>query len=204
TQMIVGADPTSDATILATSAALYGAYRLRRVYYSAFSPIPDASRALPLRAPPLVREHRLYQADWLMRFYGFGHHEIVAPGGMLALDVDPKLAWALAHRERFPVDLNRAPKELLLRVPGLGTRAVARILAARRVRRLGFADLERLRVPLAKALAFVEVADHRPGKALDDADLARRLVACARTTPRQASLFDVAVVEPKGALSLPP
>ena len=204
TQMIVGADTTSDATILATSATLYGAYRLRRVYYSAFSPIPDGAGALPLRAPPLVREHRLYQADWLMRFYGFAHDEIVARGGMLALDVDPKLAWAIAHRERFPVDLNRAPKELLLRVPGLGTRAVARIVAARRVRRLRFVDLERLRVPLAKTLPFVEVADHRPGKILDAADLERRLAAASGSTARQATLFDSAAAEPEGALSSPP
>jgi len=190
TQMIVGADATSDATILATSATLYGSYRLRRVYYSAFSPIPDAARALPLRAPPLVREHRLYQADWLMRFYGFAHDEIVTGDGMLALDVDPKLAWALAHREQFPVDLNRAAKELLLRVPGLGTRAVARIVAARRVRKLRFADLERLRVPLAKTLPFVEVADHRAAPALDAADLDRRIAAAARPPRLQASLFD--------------
>jgi putative DNA modification/repair radical SAM protein len=204
TQMIVGADATSDATILATSAALYGSYRLRRVYYSAFSPIPDAARALPLKAPPLVREHRLYQADWLMRFYGFAHEEIVAPAGMLALDVDPKLAWALAHRERFPVDLNRAPKELLLRVPGLGTRAVARIVAARRVRKLRCADLVRLRVPLAKALAFVELADHQPGRALDAADLDRRVAAALRAPPRQASLFDFAATASEGALSSSP
>ena len=204
TQMIVGADATTDTTILATSATLYGAYRLRRVYYSAFSPIPDASRALPLRAPPLVREHRLYQADWLMRFYGFAHDEIVAPGGMLELDIDPKLSWALAHRERFPVDLNRAPEELLLRVPGLGTRAVARIVAARRVRKLRFVDLERLRVPLAKALPFVEVADHRPGKALDAADLGTRLGAAARPESRQSSLFDCATAEAQGALSSSP
>ena len=204
TQMIVGADATSDATILATSAALYGAYRLRRVYYSAFSQIPDAARALPLKAPPLVREHRLYQADWLMRFYGFAQEEIVAPGGMLALDVDPKLAWALAHRERFPIDLNRAPKELLLRVPGLGTRAVARIVAARRVRKLRFADLERLHIPLVKAIAFVEVADHRPGKSLAASDLARRLAAAVHPTPSQASLFDFAAGEPQGALSSSP
>lgn len=93
TQMIVGADATDDRAILATSAQLYGAYRLRRVYYSAFSPIPDASSSLPLQAPPLVREHRLYQADWLMRFYGFAHDEIVpADRSMLSLDVDPKLA----------------------------------------------------------------------------------------------------------------
>src|SRR3954469_3791284 len=107
TQMIVGADNSSDHTILHTSANLYGSYNLKRVYYSAFSPIPDASRALPLRAPPLVREHRLYQADWLMRFYGFDVGEIVdESAGMLPLDIDPKLAWALRHRDRFPLDVN--------------------------------------------------------------------------------------------------
>ena len=163
TQMIVGADPTDDRTILATSAGLYGAYRLRRVYYSAFSPIPDAARALPPRPAPLLREHRLYQADWLMRFYGFAHDELVERGdGMLALEVDPKLAWALAHPERFPADLNRAPRELLLRVPGLGVKAVDRLLQSRRVRTLRRDDLTRLRVPLKKVLPFVVLPDHRP------------------------------------------
>ena len=193
TQMIVGADATSDRTILATSARLYGVHRLRRVYYSAFSPIPDAARALPLAAPPTVREHRLYQADWLMRFYGFTHDEIVPPSqgnpgsqaGMLALDMDPKLAWALAHRERFPVNLNTAPRELLLRVPGFGVQTVDRLLAARRVRRLRHADLARLHVPLKKVLPFVEAADYRPGRALDAADLAAQLTP----PPVQRSLF---------------
>ncbi len=185
TQMIVGADATNDRTILAASATLYGSYRLKRVYYSAFSPIPDAARALPLNAPPLIREHRLYQADWLIRFYGFAHEEIVGAGdGMLSLDHDPKLAWALAHREQFPVDLNRAAKEMLLRVPGLGVKAVARLLQARRVRRVVAADLERLHLPLAKVLPFVLVADHRPGRSLEAIDLARRVAL-----PRQASLF---------------
>ena len=191
TQMIVGADDTSDRTILEASASLYGSYRLKRVYYSAFSPIPDAARALPLKAPPLVREHRLYQADWLMRFYGFEHDEIVGGSdGMLSLEVDPKLAWALAHRERFPVDLNRAPREMLLRVPGLGSKAVARMLLARRVRRLRTADLARLRLPLRKVLPFVELADHRPGPALDAADLGRRLSHGAAAPTQQTSLFD--------------
>ncbi|HYF21262.1 MAG TPA: putative DNA modification/repair radical SAM protein [Ramlibacter sp.] len=164
TQMIVGADATDDATILSTSAHLYAAYDLKRVYYSAFSPIPHAAAALPLKAPPLVREHRLYQADWLIRHYGFEAGEITAPaaGGMLSLDVDPKMAWALAHPERFPVNLNRAPRELLLRVPGLGVKAVDRLLAARRVRRLRADDLQRLRVPTRKVLPFIEVIDHRP------------------------------------------
>lgn len=197
TQMIVGADGADDRTILATSAQLYGGYGLRRVYYSAFSPIPDASRALPLVAPPTVREHRLYQADWLMRFYGYRHDEIVPPAstasqvpgqasGMLALDMDPKLAWALAHRERFPVNLNTAPREMVLRVPGIGVQTADRLLAARRVRRLRHADLQRLRVPLSKLLPFVEVADYRPGRQLDAADLAARLAP----PPVQRGLFD--------------
>lgn len=176
TQIIVGADATDDRTIVTASSKLYASYGLKRVYYSAFSPIPDAARALPLAAPPLEREHRLYQADWLVRFYGFAAEEIVgAPDGMLALDVDPKLAWALAHRERFPVDLNRAPRELLLRVPGLGARTVERLLASRRVRRLRRDDLARLRVPVRRVLPFVELADHRPGRELDGAQLAQRL-----------------------------
>jgi predicted DNA-binding helix-hairpin-helix protein len=143
----------------------------------------------------MVREHRLYQADWLMRFYGFAHDEIVPPGvagqpdrpgsGMLSLDVDPKLAWALAHRERFPVDLNVAPREMILRVPGLGVKAVERLLVARRVRKLRSDDLSRLHVPLKKVMPFVVLADHRPGRALDAADLAARL----KPPPVQASLF---------------
>jgi len=192
TQMIVGADDTDDRAILATSANLYGAYRLKRVYYSAFSPIPDAAKALPLRPAPLMREHRLYQADWLMRFYGFAHEEIVPSGaGMLSLDVDPKLGWALANRDRFPIDLNRAPRELLLRVPGLGVKSVEQFLQARRVRRLRVADLSTARVPLRKVLPFVVLADHSPGKALDAADLARRFTRApaAAPAPVQGDLF---------------
>ena len=171
TQMIVGADASDDAAILSTSAQLYGAYRLKRVYYSAFSPIPDASASLPLKAPPLVREHRLYQADWLMRFYGFEAREITQQGngGMLSLELDPKLAWAIAHPERFPVDLNLAPREMLLRVPGLGVKAVDRLLLARRGRRVRADDLKRLRVPSLKVLPFVITADHRPARAVDAA-----------------------------------
>src|SRR5690606_21872358 len=167
TQMIVGADGADDAVILRTSNALYGDFRMRRVYYSAFSPIPDASAQLPPRAPPLQREHRLYQADWLLRFYGFGVEEIVPDrpgdgGGMLDLDIDPKLAWALRNPERFPVDLNTAPREMLLRVPGLGARNVDRLVSARRHGRLRLDDLARLRAPLKKLLPFVSVLDHHP------------------------------------------
>ncbi|WLR91367.1 putative DNA modification/repair radical SAM protein [Shinella zoogloeoides] len=172
TQMIVGADGADDATILRTSARLYGSYGLKRVYYSAFSPIPDASRALPLIKPPLVREHRLYQADWLYRFYGFGVDEITgATGGMLDLDMDPKLAWALANRDAFPVDVNRAARERLLRVPGLGTKTVEAILSSRRFRRLRLEDLARLGVSLRKVRAFIEAEGWTPRRLADRADL---------------------------------
>ena len=113
TQMIVGADAASDADMVGKASALYDRFGLRRVYYSAFSPIPDASAVLPLKRPPLMREHRLYQSDWLMRFYGFAPKEVQSAtdaNGMLPLDIDPKLAWALKFRENFPVDVNRAPQ----------------------------------------------------------------------------------------------
>ncbi len=186
TQVIVGADDTTDAGVLSASAQLYGRYALRRVYYSAFSPIPEPSAALPLKPPPLQRENRLYQADWLMRFYGFSVEEIAAGGerGMLDLDIDPKLAWALKHRERFPVDINRAPRELLLRVPGLGTRAVDRIITARRHTRLRLGDLARLSASARRASAFIVTADHRAA-GLDRLDLRSRLVRA----PEQLSLF---------------
>lgn len=172
TQMIVGADGADDRSILSTSANLYGSYRLKRVYYSAFSPIPDASRLLPPQAPPLVREHRLYQADWLMRFYGFDVSEIVeGDGGHLALDIDPKLAWALRHRERFPLDINRADRSELLRVPGLGKTAVDRIVSARRVRAIRSDDLVRLHVPVRKAMPFLVFPDHHPHRVIDRIDL---------------------------------
>ena len=178
TQMIVGADSASDGEIIGRAGRLYDRFRLRRVYYSAFSPIPDSSAVLPLQRPPLMREHRLYQSDWLMRFYGFAASEVVAAAnadGMLALDIDPKLAWALKFRESFPVDVNRAPREALLRVPGLGVKAVDRLLASRRHRRLRLDDVARLTVSVAKVRPFVVAEDWRPTLLTDRADLARRL-----------------------------
>jgi putative DNA modification/repair radical SAM protein len=185
TQMIVGADGASDATILATSASLYAAYQLKRVYYSAFSPIPEASPGLPPQAPPLAREHRLYQADWLIRYYDFGAEEIVeAADGMLDLAIDPKLAWALRHRGRFPVDVNVAERELLLRVPGLGKRSVERLLKVRRHQTLRLDDLARLAVSLRKVLPFVVTVDHRPTRLLERADLRAMM-----RTAQQLTLF---------------
>jgi putative DNA modification/repair radical SAM protein len=192
TQMIVGADDATDSAILETSANLYSSYNLRRVYYSAFSPIQDSSRDLPLAAAPLMREHRLYQADWLLRFYGFGLGDLYAAtkDGMLPLDIDPKLAWALGHRHLFPLDLNRASREELLRVPGLGVKTVERIVASRRVRALRSDDLARLRVSLRKIAPFVILPDHRPTRLTDRNNLARLIT---RPQPEQLSLgLDVA------------
>jgi putative DNA modification/repair radical SAM protein len=187
TQMIIGADDSNDATVLTRSASLYGGYKLRRVYYSAFSPIPDASKILPLIKPPLMREHRLYQADWLMRFYGFNVDEITsaADGGMLDLAIDPKLAWALKNRHQFPMDIQHAPQELLLRVPGFGTKTVKRLLQARRTTRLGYADMLRMGAIMSKAKAFVAMRDWHPGKLGDVADLRARYV----TPAKQLQLF---------------
>ena len=173
TQMIVGADDTRDTDVLATSSNLYGSYGLKRVYYSAFSPIPDSSSQLPLIRPPMMREHRLYQADWLLRFYGFTHDEITGAtdDGNLDLAIDPKLAWALKNRDRFPVDINAAPRELLLRVPGIGTKAVDKIVANRRYGRLRLDDLKRLSGSVRNAMPFIVAADWQPGASLDASNL---------------------------------
>ncbi|KFG68048.1 putative DNA modification/repair radical SAM protein [Microvirga sp. BSC39] len=187
TQMIVGADETTDADVLRKSAKLYGHYDMKRVYYSAFSPIPDSSAILPLKSPPLMRENRLYQADWLLRYYGFDVDEIAssAEQGMLDLDIDPKLAWALKNRHRFPVDVNRADREMLLRVPGLGARAVDKIVVARKHTTLRLEDVARLTSGLKRAKPFLITADHHPKARLDKLDLRERLIE----KPEQLSLF---------------
>jgi predicted DNA-binding helix-hairpin-helix protein len=179
-----------------TADNLYQHYQLKRVYYSGYVPISNDQRLPGLGSPvPLLREHRLYQADWLLRFYGFDGHELVTPGGMLPLDVDPKLAWALAHPEAFPVDVNRAPREALLRVPGLGATSVKRLLAARRVRQLRRADIERLGTEARRVLCFVALPDHRP----TEAELKRwvqarsaRGGAARPSVPAQGDLFAAA------------
>jgi putative DNA modification/repair radical SAM protein len=171
TQMIVGADGANDRDILGASNRLYGAYNLKRVYYSAFSPIPDSSARLPLQAAPLMREHRLYQADWMMRLYRFDADEIVTGAdGLLDLAIDPKLAWALAHRDQFPLDVNRADRDMLLRVPGLGIKSVDKIMLARRQRTLALDDIARLTKSIAKCRPFLIARDWRP-VALADAEL---------------------------------
>ena len=183
TQMIVGATPASDRDILTKASDLYTRHGLRRVYYSAFSPIPHAHPILPVKAPPLMREHRLYQADWLMRYYGFRVQE-VASAPNLRLDMDPKLAWALQHRERFPVDVNCAPREMLLRVPGFGVRNVDRILRSRKFRTLTLDDLARLRIPVKRSEPFIVTATSVP-RSLDSLKLEERFLQPAE----QMSLF---------------
>jgi putative DNA modification/repair radical SAM protein len=188
TQIIVGADSSSDAAILDAADSLYRSYDLKRVYYSAFSPIPHSSARLPNRAPPLMREHRLYQADWLLRFYEFSTRDLSSsmPAGALDLTIDPKTAWALANRDHFPVDVNSADRRALLRVPGLGVRIVKRILSSRRIRRLRFADLETMGAALRRARHFIVAADYAPVHDQRASDALR-----AHLTPagQQQSLF---------------
>ncbi len=193
TQMIVGADAATDGDIIGKASSLYDRFGLRRVYYSAFSPIPDASAVLPLQRPPLMREHRLYQSDWLMRFYDYRPDEVAAAAdqatGMLPLDIDPKLAWALKFRGSFPVDVNRAPREALLRVPGLGVKAVGSILAARRWRRLRLDDVARLTVSVAKVRPFIVAEDWRPVVLADKAELGAELRSIVAPRTEQLELF---------------
>ncbi|WP_164101848.1 putative DNA modification/repair radical SAM protein [Candidatus Laterigemmans baculatus] len=190
TQMIVGATETPDLKILETASSLYSTQRLRRVYYSAYSPIPHADARLPGQSPPMVREHRLYQADWLLRFYGFDASEIVAGADQnLNLEMDPKLAWALANRHFFPVDVNRASREELLRIPGIGVRNVDRIIKLRRHHKIATEDLKKLRVSWNRAKVFVATADHNPGLAeLDKLELGKKV----QPPSRQLLLFDAA------------
>jgi putative DNA modification/repair radical SAM protein len=196
TQMIVGATSATDATILTAASSLYRVQRLRRVYYSAFSPIPDSPSMLPSKAPPLVRENRLYQADWLIRFYGFQVDEIAPPSlPDLDLQLDPKTAWALRNRERFPIDVNRAERSELLRVPGLGVRSVERILRVRRWHQLRVADLKELGVRMRRSGPFLVAADRTAQSALlDSAQLRDRLLPRAT----QIDLWDMAAATRHG------
>ena len=154
TQMIVGASPEADGQILRLSQAMYRKFSLKRVYFSAYIPVVKHS-LLPDKTAGLLREHRLYQADWLLRFYGFSAEEIAGEGENLPEEYDPKCAWALRHMELFPVEINRAPLEMLLRVPGIGTVGAYKIIKARKFAALGFGDLAKMRVVLKRAKHFI-------------------------------------------------
>lgn len=195
TQMIVGASPESDLDILRISSKLYSSFGLKRVYYSAYIPVNDDKRLPALGGPPLKREHRLYQSDWLYRFYGYQPDELLDPGRpYLDEDLDPKASWAIRHPEAFPVDINRAPGATLLRVPGLGPRSLERILAARRGTRLRRQDLKVLGAVARKAGPFLrfegEGAQPLPDEVslrllLADPEARRRM----KSDPLQGELF---------------
>ncbi len=184
TQLVIGASPESDRHILSLSEDLYGCYGLRRVYYCAFAPVGPDPRLPPPGAPPLRREHRLYQADWLLRFYGFSASEMLDEGNpFLELDLDPKTAWALRNRDRFPVEAGRAGYEELLRVPGIGQKSARRIVDARRHGRVGFDTLERIGVVMKRARWFLTCG----GRSLDRMDAASEVL---RLRLRQADGSD--------------
>jgi putative DNA modification/repair radical SAM protein len=155
TQLIVGASPDSDQRIVGLAEGLYNRYRLKRVFYSAYIPVTD-NPMLPMVNPPMLREHRLYQADWLLRFYGFTAKELfVREDENLSLNVDPKCHWALRHLEYFPVEINKADYKTLLRVPGIGQRSAERIVAARKISSLDFPQLKKIGVVLKRAKYFI-------------------------------------------------
>lgn len=196
TQMIVGATNSSDRDIMLKASSLYDSQKLKRVYYSAFSPIPDSDPNLPLIKPPMMREHRLYQSDWLIRLYGFKIDEILPETvSELSLDMDPKLSWALRNLHLFPIDLNSAPRELLLRIPGLGHKNVERILLSRIHRKIRFEDLAKMRVNIQKIKFFVLTQDMNQNTKLLDSTLLRSLLLEKESV--QLDLFD----SPHSALS---
>ena len=191
TQMIIGATPESDLQIITLAQKLYQKFELRRVFFSAYIPVADNSLLPALDSkPPLLREHRLYQADWLMRFYGFKADEILDESRPYFNEfLDPKCNWAINHPEVFPVDVNRASYALLLRVPGIGVKSAKRILVARRQRRLDVAALTRLGVVMKRAKYFIDgVAGVKLRAADDPMRVARALIE--RENARQLSLFD--------------
>ena len=198
TQMIVGATESTDSVILDQSQNLYKKFALRRVYYSAYSPIPHADAFLPRGEPSLVRENRLYQADWLVRFYKFDASELTnkeAPN--LPLDIDPKTAWALRNRQSFPIDVNAASREELLRVPGFGVKNVERILQMRPFRKISLLDLAKLRVPLKRAKYFVITSDHNPDVYLLDVNNLKDRI---KPEDKQLSFFEIKTSATSGDL----
>ncbi len=207
TQMIVGATPDTDFQILRLSESLYKTYRLKRVFFSAYIPVGNAALLPADQPPPLLREHRLYQSDWLLRFYGFSVDELLDEQHP-SLDplLDPKCQWALRHLDTFPIEINRAPRELLLRVPGIGVKSANRILSARRAGKLRFDDLKKLGVVTRRALYFVTCdGKMQTGIRFSPDFIYRNLTANARIRPdrlpsdptvQQLSWFDTRALPP--------
>ena len=199
TQMIVGATPETDRKILTLSENLYDRYKLKRVFYSAYVPV-GTNPLLPTTEPPLLREHRLYQADWLLRFYGFRANELLdEENPNFSNLIDPKCEWALRHLELFPVEINDAPYSMLLRVPGIGVRSAQKIRAARKAGRLSFEDLKKMRISMKRARYFITVN----GKTFQNMWLRQELLKPILLASEgamgygQVSLFDETAAEDK-------
>jgi putative DNA modification/repair radical SAM protein len=179
TQMIIGASPEADGQVLRLTQALYRKNGLKRVYYSSYVPVVR-DPALPESGAGQLREHRLYQADWLLRFYGFSVEEIVDEGENLAMEYDPKCAWALKNMHLFPVEINRAPLEMLLRVPGIGVKSAQRIVTARRQAKLDYKDLKKLGVVLKRAIYFILCMGKRAeGLVVTETGMMRQLMSAS-------------------------
>jgi putative DNA modification/repair radical SAM protein len=200
TQLIVGASAETDLQIIKLTDSLYQGYGLKRVYYSGYVPVTDDARLPQITQPPMIREHRLYQTDWLMRFYGFEADEILDPAHPhLDLEIDPKLAWALRNRHLFPVDVNTAPREMILRIPGVGARSADRIVQARRFASLTYDHLKQLGVVLKRAKHFLEcrgLAQPKLGE-LDEQTIRRQILFGGKAVrsalvTQQLDLFAVA------------
>jgi predicted DNA-binding helix-hairpin-helix protein len=198
----VGATPETDRQILTLADSLYQTARLKRVYYSAYVPV-NRLPASAVTAPPLLREHRLYQADWLMRVYGFGFHELLdGAGASLETEYDPKVSWALRHLDKFPVEVNTAPYEQLLRVPGIGMRGASKITRLRQVKRLRFEDLQKLAVVLKRARYFITVGGkYEGGIALRSDAIREKLSPKPKVRDAQLGLFDAPAPDPSEAFS---
>lgn len=193
TQLIVGASGESDRQILLLTEGLYRAASLKRVYYSAYVPVMKGKNLPAIKRPPLNRENRLYQADWLLRFYKFRAEEILTPEEPdFDEELDPKCNWALRHRELFPAEINRASYEMLLRVPGIGVKSALRIVRLRRYGYLSFDDLHRLGIVMKRAGYFITIGGRYYGNvSLDNAHLRNRLISrTAAREVREMSLFD--------------
>lgn len=174
TQMIIGATPESDRQILMLSSALYASMALKRVFFSAYLPVNEDARLPSSGAVQLDREHRLYQADWLMRFYRFDAKEILGDSSFLETDLDPKAAWALRHLEQFPIEVNTARYESLIRVPGIGVRGAKSIVRARKASNLGECELRKLGIALKRARYFITCRGKYLGEGVEFAPEALR------------------------------
>jgi predicted DNA-binding helix-hairpin-helix protein len=187
--MIVGASPETDGQILRLSEAMYRKFDLKRVYFSSYIPVVE-DPLLPTKQAGLLREHRLYQADWLMRFYGFDSAEITPVGENLPTEYDPKCAWALRNMQEFPVEVNTASVEMLLRVPGIGAKGAYKIVAARRYATLTFGDLKKMKIVLKRARHFITCGGKFYG--LEGIERVRNALTAAERTENavQLSLFE--------------